>query len=81
MILLWISLNSLLFDHLINQIKLQIVKPILRGQRWYTKESSLIRQVTSWKKFNSYEVFYARKRKMWPFNKGDCMSKFDCIRM
>jgi hypothetical protein len=36
MILLWISLNSLLFDHLINQIKLQIVKPILRGQRWYT---------------------------------------------
>ena len=23
--------------------------------------------------FNSYEIFYDRTRKMWPFNTGDCL--------
>jgi len=31
-----------------------------------------IRQVTSYKRFNSYEMFCDRTRKRWPFNKGDC---------
>ena len=39
------------------------------GQR----KSGLIRQVTSLKRFNSYEIFYNRIRKRWPFNTGDCL--------
>ena len=39
------------------------------GQR----KSGLIRQVTSLKRFNSYEIFYDRTRKMGPFNTGDCL--------
>ena len=39
------------------------------GQR----KSGLIRQVTSLKRFNSYEIFYDRTRKRWPFNAGDCL--------
>jgi hypothetical protein len=35
--------------------------------------SGLIRQVTSWKRFNSYEIFYEKTRKRWPFNTGDCL--------
>jgi hypothetical protein len=35
------------------------VKPVLRGQR----KGGLIRQVTSQKRLNSYELFYDRKRK------------------
>ena len=49
------------------------------GQR----NSGLIRQVTSLKRFNSYEICYNRKRKKWPFNTGDCLivviDRFDCI--
>ena len=44
------------------------------GQR----KSDLIRQVTSIKRLNSYEIFYDRTRKRWPFNTGDRTSKFDC---
>jgi len=39
------------------------------GQR----ESGLIRQVTSLKRFNSYEIFYDRTRKGWIFDTGDCL--------
>jgi hypothetical protein len=43
------------------------------GQR----ESGFIRQVTSWKKLISYEIFYEGTRKGWLFNRGDCMDMFD----
>ena len=39
------------------------------GQR----KNGLIRQVTSLKRLNSYEIFYDRTTKMWPFNTGDCL--------
>jgi hypothetical protein len=35
------------------------------GQR----KSGLLRQVTSWKRFNSYEIFYDRTRQRWPLIK------------
>ena len=44
------------------------------GQR----KNGLIRQVTSEKMFNSYEIFYDRTRKREPFNTGDYMGRFDC---
>ena len=37
------------------------------------RKSGLIRQVTSLKRFNSYEIFYDGTRKGWPFNTGDCL--------
>ena len=37
------------------------------------RKSGCIRQVTSKKRLNSYEIFYDRTRKMWPFNTGDCL--------
>ena len=43
------------------------------------RKSGFIRQVTSWKRFNSYKIFYDRTRKRWPFNTGDCIGRFDCI--
>ena len=43
------------------------------------RKSGFIRQVTSWKRFNSYEIDYGRTRKRWPFNTGDCMDRFDYI--
>ena len=39
------------------------------GQR----KSGLIRQVTTLKRFNSYDIFYDRTRKKCPFNTGDCL--------
>ena len=39
------------------------------GQR----KGGLIRQVTSYKRLNSYEIFYDRTRQMWAFNTGDCL--------
>jgi hypothetical protein len=39
------------------------------GQR----KIDLIRQVTSLKRFNAYDIFYHRTRKRWPFNTGDCL--------
>jgi hypothetical protein len=39
------------------------------GQR----KSGLIRQVTSKKRLNSFEIFYDRTRKRWPVNTGDCL--------
>jgi hypothetical protein len=44
------------------------------GQR----KSGFLRQVTSYKRFNSCEIIYDRTRKMWPFNTGDRMGRFDC---
>ena len=35
--------------------------------------------MTSEKRLNSYEMFYNRARKKWPFNTGDLMCRFDCI--
>ena len=43
------------------------------------RKSCLIWQLTSYKRFNSYDIFYDRTRKGWPFNRGDCMGRFDCI--
>ena len=43
------------------------------GQR----KSGLIRQVTSYKRFNSYEIFNDRTRKRCPFNTGDCLIEVD----
>ena len=37
------------------------------------RKSVIIIQVTSKKRFNSYEMFNDRKWKMWPFNTGDCL--------
>jgi len=37
------------------------------------RKSGLLRQVTSLKMFNSYEMFYEGTRKKWPFNTGDCL--------
>jgi hypothetical protein len=45
------------------------VKPVLRGQLW-DKEKMTIRHITS---FNSFEFFYDRNRKRWPFNASDCL--------
>jgi hypothetical protein len=41
-------------------------------------KSGLIRQVTSKKRLNSYEIFYDRTRKRLSFNRGDSMVKFEC---
>jgi hypothetical protein len=43
------------------------------------KKSELIKQVTSQKRLNSYEIIYDRTRKKWPFNTGDCMDRCNCI--
>ena len=45
------------------------VKRSLLGQR----KCGLIIHVTFQKRFNSYESFYDRANKMWPFNTGDCL--------
>jgi hypothetical protein len=37
------------------------------------EKSDLIRQVTSWKRLNSYEIYYDKTRKKWPLNTGDCL--------
>jgi hypothetical protein len=34
----------------------------------------LTRQVTSKKRFNSYEIFYERTRKKLPLNTGNCLT-------
>ena len=41
------------------------------GQR----KGGLIRQLTSQKRFNSFEIFYDRTIKRWPFNACDCLIK------
>jgi hypothetical protein len=43
------------------------------------RKSGIMWQVTSKKRFNSYEMFCNRKRKRWPFNTGDCMGRFDYV--
>jgi hypothetical protein len=42
------------------------------------RKSGLLRQVTSWKTFNSYEIFYDKTRKRWLLNRGDLMDRLDC---
>jgi hypothetical protein len=37
------------------------------------RKSGLIRQITPYERFNSYEIFYNRTSKRWPFNTGDCL--------
>ena len=34
--------------------------------------------MSSYKRFNSYEIFYDRTRQRWLFNRGDPMGRFDC---
>ena len=59
----------------VNCISQTCIKSSPLGQR----KNRLIRQVTSWKRLNSYELFYDRTRKWWPFiNTGDCMGRFNC---
>jgi hypothetical protein len=71
--ILWCS-NSIVGhkNSLIGLYKTFIVKPVLRGHLW-TKKNGLLIQVTSQKRFNSYEFVYDRTRKGWPFNTGDCL--------
>ena len=42
------------------------------------RKGGLIRQVTSYKRLNSYEIIDNKTRKGWHFNTGDCMGRFDC---
>jgi len=42
-------------------------------KRSHSKRKCRLRQVTSWKRFKSYEIFYDRTRKRWPFNTCDCL--------
>jgi hypothetical protein len=37
------------------------------------RKSGLKRQLTSYKRFNLYEIFYDRTRKGEPLNTGDCL--------
>ena len=66
-------------------LPVDIAIPIMKSSTYYIysqtcikrsplgqRNSDLLRQVTSLKRFNSYEIFYNRKRKKWPFNTGDC---------
>ena len=57
--------------HTINKYRQTCIKRSHLGQR----KNDLIRQVTSLKGFNSYEMFYDGTRKKWPFNTGDCWIK------
>jgi hypothetical protein len=43
----------------------------IKRSPWEQRQSGLIRQVTSFKRFNLYEMFYDRARQMWSFNTGD----------
>ena len=56
-----------------------IVKPVLSVHLWDKEKVIFKDKVTSWKRFNSYKIFYDRTRKRWPFKTGDCMGRFDCI--
>ena len=55
--------------YLIKRYSPTCIKRSPLGQR----KSGLISQVTSEKRFNSYKIFYDRRRKKWPFNTGDCL--------
>jgi len=56
-----------------NYMQLNLHQEITYG----TKKKSFLRQVTSLKRFNSYENFHNRTRKRLPFNRVT-MGKFDC---
>jgi len=70
MCVFWNMVNTLIIRY--SQI---CIKSSLLGHQ----KSGLIRQMTSLKRFNSYDTFYDRTRKGWPFNTGDRMGRFDCI--
>ena len=50
-------------------IRLNLYKEVTFG----TKKHGYIRQVTSWNRFNSYEIFNDRTRRRWSFKTGDCL--------
>ena len=39
------------------------------------KKVTFIRQVNTYNKFNSYEIFFEMTRKRWSLNTGDCLIK------
>jgi hypothetical protein len=44
-------------------MKKMVVKPVLRGHLLEIGKGGLLRQVTSYKRLNSYKIFYDRTRK------------------
>jgi hypothetical protein len=64
-----LGLLEVAFQSLIYKYSQTCIKRSPLGHR----KSDLIRQVTSKKRLYSYELFYDRTRKGWPFNTGDCL--------
>jgi hypothetical protein len=64
----WIHLFDFCFFSIYSQT---CIKRSPLGQR----KRGFIRQVTSWKRFNTYEMFYDRTINRWPLNTGDCVIK------
>jgi len=73
----WLSSKSKIVDWFLLKVQWAVfqleysqtcIKRSLLGQR----ESGLVRQVTSLKRFNSYEIFYDRTGNRWPFDTDDC---------
>jgi hypothetical protein len=58
---------------LLSFVKTDISQTCIKRSPLGQRKSGLIRQVTSKKRFNSYEIFYDRTRKRWPINTGDCL--------
>ena len=54
--------------------RIQLVKTCIKRSPLEQRKNGLLRQLTSWKRLNSYEIFYDRTRKRWPFNTGDCLA-------
>jgi len=68
----WTLYIIYLFIHHTEVVICIIVKPVLRGYLW-DKEKVALKDRWPLRRFNSYEIFYVRTRKMWPFNTGDCL--------
>jgi hypothetical protein len=61
-------------SNIVQQIEKQIYPQAIYGQylKFLLENYSLLRQVTSLKRLNSYEIFYMT-RKRCPFNTGSCL--------
>ena len=61
------------FESVCFKTKMKYSQTCIKRSPLEQRKSGLIRQVTSSKRLNSYELFYDRTRKGWPFNTGDCL--------
>ena len=52
-------------------------QPVLRGHLW--EKVALYHRWPLKRRVNSYEIFYDKTRKRWPFNTGDCNDRLDCM--